>query len=146
MSLREFVFGAVAGNATLQALGFSASNIFAVQAPDTPPDEEFAVLRFSSSNNGLSGANRNRRYRQVECSLWVYDRQMDYDRVIGPALDAFEILAAGWSGNDMGDGERLFETEFVGQDDDGWDDIYNRIVRAARVTLTYAAPGGVSSD
>lgn len=143
MSLRTFVFNMIVDDPQLIALGLHRDNVYAAQALDsvkpgefTAPDI-FAVVRFTSTAPGLTGARGASRPRQATCQLWVYDWDRDFDLHIAPILKRWEDLVDEQEAPAMGDGSWWIGAEYVGQSDDAFDDVYDRIARNSAYTIAY---------
>lgn len=133
MTVRELVFATVAGDVTLNGLGFNADTVYANGAPDSPQDRRFAVLRWGPEIPALGGARGRVKPTDRDCSLWVYDRDNDYG-AINSALkrwcEFMDALSAVKTGQGTYDGWVL-ETAWQGDTDDGWDDIYQANYRSS---------------
>lgn len=128
MGVRERVFGILAGDGELNALGISTANLWLNSAGDSAPSERFAVVRWGLNSPGLK-----RTATRQEVSLWVYDTDRDYswiNSVIKRWCVLLETLSGG--GTDAG---WILDTEWQGEGEDGFDDIYVRITRASSYIL-----------
>jgi len=142
MTMREFVFNGLITTPTLTSLGLSESNVFAAQVFDgttTDPHPEldfFVVYRISGTTPALAGSRGGGRVREATVTLWAYDKQKDFDLRIAPILKAWEELMDSYEAEDTGDGY-LIAGSYIGQSDDGWDDVYERIARSSAYTIVY---------
>lgn len=133
MGLREYVYAAVVDDAELLSLGLNADTVSANGAPVSPQTDRFAVLRWGPETPGLPGQRGANRMSEREVSLWVYDRNPDYAN-INLALKRWCVLMDGTSGANTGGGW-ITCCEWNGDSDDGWDDVYERIVRSSTYTI-----------
>lgn len=142
MSIRTFVYALVTDDAALNALGLTATNVFAAQTLDSfkpgdwPAPDFFAVIRFASTVPALVGSRGAGRARSTTCQLWVYDRDRDYELHIAPILKRWEELVDSQEAPSLVDGWWL-GSEYVGQSDDAFDDVYDRITRNSAYTISY---------
>jgi hypothetical protein len=143
MALRDYLFRLVANDPKLTAMELTERNGFGAQAPDSPPGEEaFWVLRLSGPVSALGGSYGPKRVRSATAALWVYEKRgsRDYGRTIDPALRRWEEMIDALEAPDLGDGAYFLGAEYVGQQDDAYDDVYERVVRSSAYTISYTGP------
>jgi len=137
MTVREYVFGLVAADAELNALGYSAANGYATEAPDSPPGGQFWVLRWGVEGIGVPSARGRGKVTSRDVTLWAYDRQQTFDRVNlmlkrwQALLDALEAVRTGSGPNDGW----ITATSWLGDSEDGFDDVYNALLRSSSYTI-----------
>jgi hypothetical protein len=143
MSLRAFIYKGLTTHPPLVALGLRPGNVFAAQVFDgteadpLPAEDFFAVYRISSATPGLAGTRGSGRVREATVALWVYDKQKDFDLRISPILKVWEELMDSYESEDLGSGGWTMGNAYVGQSDDTWDDVYERITRSSAYTIVY---------
>lgn len=137
MTLRAFLFNAVATDAELNSLGYTRANGYANHAPDSPPGDVFWVLRWGVETVGVPAARGRAKVTSRLATLWAYDRQPNFDR-INPCikrwqamLDALEAAATGFEPNDGW----ILSTYWEGDSEDAYDDVYTAQVRSSSYTI-----------
>lgn len=137
MSVREYVFTLVANDPEMNGLGYSAANGFTEWAPDSPPAGQFWVLRWGPEVPGLAGARGRGRISSRDVTLWAYDRQQTYDTINAclrrwvALMDSVEATRTGMGATDGW----ITSTEWAGDGDDSFDDVYNAQVRSSSYTI-----------
>lgn len=141
MTVRELIYGLLAADSGLNALGINANTLFANGAPDSPPEapgKVWAVLNWGVENTSLGGAARGRaKSTERDCALWVYTRQDDYGGVNMivkrwcEVMDALEAIRTGVGANDGWVSSCIWQ----GDSADGWDDVYRANFRNSTYTI-----------
>lgn len=99
MSIRNLFFDALAADGGLNGYGIDSDTLYPAQAPDSPLEKVFAVLRWGSSGIGVGPA------RHVSLAFWVYHKDPDYAiidtilkraRVVLPTLVTASIAGGGY--------------------------------------------------
>jgi hypothetical protein len=135
VSLRETVFSAIATDPALNALGISADNLWTVNAADDASAPEGSMPEvFAILNWGLRVPLIGRSATSQEVSLWVYDAQKDYTRVVNPAIKAWCDVCDALVSQPTGSGW-ILGANWQGDSADNWDDAWLRIVRDSSYTI-----------
>lgn len=106
----------------ISVTGLPAQSVLGNQAPDTPLQDSFMVLRWGNVTARVGPVQRR------ELSVWCYDRGTDYRQNIDLHLDAVRLALAilAPAGDIHG---HLQCIDWVGDGTDGYDQGYQRIYR-----------------
>lgn len=121
---RAAVYTAIATDGTLRSLGLPASNVFASQSVDTPPDQPFITLRWGST---FKGVHQEAPSTEQILDVWVNDQPADYSR-IDSMIQRIKWIMAALAGVKTEVGY-ITCIEWTGDGTDDVDDAYGTIVR-----------------
>jgi hypothetical protein len=133
MSVREYVFATCAYDPTLIGLGLNVDTLYANNAPDSPKERFWGVLRWGAEVPGAPGQRGTGRVTERECSLWVYDKAFDYtaiNKAIRQWVLLLDAIEGKKTGSAPGDGW-ITQADWQSDGDDGYDDVYEAIYRSS---------------
>jgi len=111
----------LANDATMQTY-IASDDWYAFSAPDTPPNDTFAVMRWDATIPDVGPGSHN-------VTLWVYDVLGDYSRVDAIIARAKDLLAA--AVHVSGPDGFITQAQWTGDSQDFSDDVYERVVRTS---------------
>ena len=126
---RAAIYTIIKTDATLSTT-YQLDDVYSFQGVDTPtPDKPFIVARWGTTE---PGATFGRGPARLE--LWVYDRPADYTRIdaIIARIKTLLTNAVHVAGTD---GYTLTQATWMGESEDLYDDVYERIVKTTSFTV-----------
>jgi len=120
--MRQAFFAHVVETPGLEDLGFARESISPGFTPDGPSGDRFMIMRWGLTTPGIGAVN------QVRLSIWVYNRQPDYQPIadalllLRPRLALMEAVV-------MAPGESVLAVRFEGDSEDLYDDGYRAHTR-----------------
>lgn len=136
MALRDFLFGQVVNDGTLNGLGITSDTAFTQHDVDTPQQRPFLTFHWGNTNPGYEDIPFplvNERDFQV----WIHDEPGDYTR-IDDAIARVRTVLTGIVGADTGAGW-VQEVHWLGDSDDLSDDEQGTITRFGEFRVTGSA-------
>lgn len=137
MSVRELVFALNATDPEMATLGLNVDTMYANEAPDSPRERFWAVLRWGLETVGVPAQRGRDRVTARECSLWVYDKERDFTK-INQAIRRWCAIMDALEATKTGDGPNdgwITQCQWESDGDDGWDDVYEAIYRSSTYTI-----------
>lgn len=133
MGAREFVYGLLTSDATLNTLGLGDQSTFLSHDVDTPLVRPMMILRWQNTDPGVGAVNR--RVLQV----WIHDEKGDYTR-IDAALERVRTVLTNVAGANAGAANKwVTQINWNGDSDDLTDDEAGTFTRWGMYTLTGSA-------
>lgn len=125
--MRSLVRQAIISDPTINALGITGPNCFAVDV-DTPQERPFLQLRWGRTDLGLDVATRR------NLVVWVHDQPGDYTLHIDPIIYRLRFLIPSLEGQATGTGY-VMGAEWNGDSEDLADDGHKTITRNVSFSL-----------
>jgi len=137
MSVRAFLFGMVADDPQMNALGLTRTTSYANGAPDSPKERFWGVLRWGPETPGVPAMRGAGKVTERSCGLWVYTKQYDFadvNRAIRRWSELLDAVEGQRTGDDPTDGW-ITQAYWESDGDDGWDDVYEAWFRSSTYTI-----------
>jgi hypothetical protein len=133
--LRDTTISLLMADPAMNGFGYGPNSLYPAWGRDSPPEQiegrNFGILRWGTSERGVG------RVATVGFELWLYDKDPDYERIIGGLLRARAVLA-GLVGLqvDATEDAWVLGVRWDGAGPDGFDDVYKAVLRAESYSIT----------
>lgn len=134
--LREYMYAKLSSDATMNALGLNAANIFANGSPDSVNADLYAIMRWGEVYPGLANQRGLGRAFKQDFTLWVFNLSADY-AIHNQILQRVQVILDAVESESTGaEGGYLIQADWAGQGIDDFDEAYQRYYRNGSWMLT----------
>lgn len=142
MSLRSYMYNAIADDAELKALGLPNDAVYATNTLDSPDQitsggESFIVVKWTDSQSAFEARKIPSGPHLLD--VWIYNNGMNYNP-IDQMIQRLHALMDSIHSVDTGAGW-ITQIDWVGDGGDDYDDVYKAVVRVG----SYRVIGSTSS-